>query len=198
MSAQQPATPMSHDGVVNPIVHAELSWLLSQPLPQRRDRILVTLAGVLPDLDGLGILAGPEAYSRFHHQLAHGYLAAGTLAVAVALLGRKRLWAVPLALVAFHLHLACDLAGSGPDWPLFYFWPTSMKSWMWSGQWDLASWQNGVIGVTASVLCLATAFRLRRTFVELFSLRADAQVVRALWLRFAKREPPASDAATTA
>ncbi len=176
---------------VNPIVHAELSWLAAQALPDRRDRVVVTLAGVLPDLDGLGIVFGPEVYARFHHQLSHGYLAAGVFGLLAALLGRRKGRTALLALATFHLHLLCDLAGSGPDWPIYYFWPTSMREWMWSGQWDLASWQNGVIGVIASVLCLATAFRWRRTVVELFSLKADAEVVRALWRRFAGKEPPA-------
>jgi inner membrane protein len=49
---------------VSPIVHAELSWLVAQGLPDRRDRILVTVAGVAPDLDGLTILGGIDTYAE--------------------------------------------------------------------------------------------------------------------------------------
>ena len=36
----------------------------------------------------------------------------------------------------------------------------------------------------ASFTCLGMAFPFRRTIVELFSLRGDAAMVRALWQRF--------------
>ena len=61
---------------MNPIVHAELSWLGAQKLFDRRDRMLVTLAGVLPDLDGLTLLGGEELYGKWHHVLTHGALSA--------------------------------------------------------------------------------------------------------------------------
>jgi hypothetical protein len=59
-----------------------------------------------------------------------------------------------------------------------------MREWFWDGQWDLASWQNSVIGLGATLLCLACALRYRRTIVELFSPRWDAEVVRTLRARF--------------
>ena len=61
---------------MNPIVHAELSWLAAQWLPHRRDRILVVLAGLAPDLDGLSILGGLASYDRWHHVATHGAAAA--------------------------------------------------------------------------------------------------------------------------
>ena len=169
---------------MNLIVHAELSWLVAQALPDRRDRLIVTAAGVLPDLDALSLLGGVEAYGRYHHLLTHGFCAALVVAALCASLSKRRLRAALFGALAFHLHLMCDLAGSGPDWPLFYLWPASGEAWYWAGQWNLASWQNGVIGVAASVACLATAFPLRRTIVEIASTRGDAAVVRALWQRF--------------
>ena len=50
---------------MSPITHALTGWLLSQPLPETRDRRLVTLAAVIPDVDGLPLLAGQEAYATF-------------------------------------------------------------------------------------------------------------------------------------
>ena len=169
-------------------MHAEIAWLTSLGLRSRRDRILVTVAGVAPDLDGLALLGGEQAYGTYHHLLTHGFVAAlATTAICAGLADQRRHTAL-LALLAFHLHLLCDLAGSGPGWPLYYFWPVNRDEWMWSGQWDLASWQNSVIGMTATFLCLAAALKFRRTFVEVFSLKWDGEVTRALRQRFLKEK----------
>ena len=61
----------------------------------------------------------------------------------------------------------------------------------WSGQWNLASWQNSVIGMAVTVLCLSAALWAGRTPVEVFSLKADSKVVVALRQRFGKKAPVA-------
>lgn len=174
---------------MNPIVHAELSWLTGARLTERRDRVLITLAGVVPDLDGLTLLAGEEAYSRWHHLLTHGIVAATICAVAFGALAKQRVLVGALSFVAFHLHLLCDLAGSGPGWPIWYLYPFSQHETMWSGQWNLASWQNSLIGLAATVAVLWCALPLGRTAVELFSVKTDGKVVGALRARF-RRTPP--------
>jgi hypothetical protein len=174
---------------MNPIVHAELSWLLTLRLRERRDRVLVTLAGLAPDVDGLTLLGGEALYGRYHHVLTHGYLAALVTMALCTALARQRLWVAGLSLAAFHLHLLCDLAGSGPGWPIHYYFPHSMKEWFWKGQWNLASWQNTLIGLAATLACLACALRWRRTAVELLSTRWDAEVTRTLRRRFLGETP---------
>lgn len=170
---------------MNPLIHAELAWLTALHLRERRDRILVTCAGVAPDLDGLSLLGGVELYGQFHHVLFHGYVGALITAGVATAFARQRLRVAGLALIAFHLHLVCDLAGSGPGWPIHYGWPTSDAEWFWNGQWDLASWQNAVIGLAVTLACLATALLgRRRTFVEVFSTRWDQEVVATLRKRF--------------
>lgn len=171
---------------MNPIVHAELSWLGAQKLLARRDRVLVTLGGVLPDVDGLSILAGENLYAKWHHVLTHGFVSAFVISGLLALFATRRLAVFFLALAAFHLHLLCDLLGSGPGWPLYYFWPFSRLEWFWDGQWDLASWQNSLIGLAATLAVLACAVPFNRTAVELFSLKVDAKVVDAIRRRFGK------------
>lgn len=170
---------------MNPLVHAELSWLASQRLADRRDRLLVTVAGVIPDLDGLTLLGGVDFYGQWHHVLTHGALSALVLCALLTLFARKKLAVFLLALGAFHLHLLCDLLGSGPGWPLDYLWPFSRVETYWSGQWDLASWQNTVIGLVTTLAVLACAVPLGRTIVELFSVKYDAEVVKVVhkWLR---------------
>lgn len=56
--------------------HLAISWLIGHSLVERRDRRLVAWSGVAPDLDALSLLAGPAAYSQYHHVLTHGLLAA--------------------------------------------------------------------------------------------------------------------------
>jgi hypothetical protein len=172
---------------VNPIVHGEFGWLVAIPLRERRDRILVTVAGVAPDLDGLTILASQDAYARWHHLLTHGAIAAAVTAVLVGAAAKQRMLAALLALAAFHLHLICDLAGSGPGWPIYYLGPFVETGVSWSGSWELVSWQNTVIGLAATLACLACALPYGRTLVEVFSTRADQAVVKALRARFSPR-----------
>jgi hypothetical protein len=59
-----------------------------------------------------------------------------------------------------------------------------MREWFWQGQWDLASWQNGLVGLVATLACLASALYQRRTAVELLSVRWDGEVTRTLRRRF--------------
>ncbi len=169
---------------MNPIVHGELSWLLAQGLAQRRDRLLVTAAGLIPDLDGLTLLAGEDAYGRWHHLVTHGLAAGVGTALAVAAAGKQRARAALLAFAAFHLHLLCDLAGSGAGWPIYYWGPFDEHGFGWAGAWELASWQNSVIGLAATLACLGCALVLGRTVVEVFSVRGDAAVVATLRRRF--------------
>lgn len=104
---------------------------------------VVALAGVLPDLDGLGIVADvfnhlvrhkeTACYQDFHHFLMHGALGAAVVSAALACFARRRGRVAILALLVYHLHLLCDLVGSrGPDpgdkWPIWYLAPLSRAS----------------------------------------------------------------------
>ena len=110
---------------VYPLVHGELSWLTAQRLTHRRDRALVTVAGVIPDLDGLTQLGGVDLYGKWHHVLTHGIIAAVGFSLLLTTFSKERLKVLGLTFLAFHLHLLCDLAGSGPGWPIFYLEPFS-------------------------------------------------------------------------
>jgi inner membrane protein len=180
---------------MSPITHFFLGWLVGNGDAEnrRRDRVVISLAGVAPDLDGLGVV--PELltahsshrlfwYTEYHHVLAHNIGAAAlTSAVGYAL---TRSWKTALlACASFHLHLVCDIAGSrGPDgyqWPIPYLLPFSNR-WQltWSGQWPLASWQNLVITLFAMAFCLVIAWRRGRSPVEVFSSAADSGFVFAI------------------
>ena len=110
---------------MHPPTHLALSWLVGHRLRERRDRVLVAWAGLAPDLDGLTLVAGEMAYGRWHHVLTHGLVAALLVTGMVACVAQQRTKAAILALVAFHLHLLCDLLGSGAQWGIVYLYPVS-------------------------------------------------------------------------
>jgi inner membrane protein len=175
---------------MNPVIHGCVGWLVAQPLPRRRDRALVTLAAVAPDLDGVGLLVSEDLYLAWHHRLAHGALWAVATAVAVGVATRSPRAAL-VAVVAFHTHIVMDLVGSGPGWPILYGYPWTDTEWLPSWQWNLASWQNFVFALFTLGACVGLGVTRGRTPVELCSARVDAQVVEALRARLLRRRPGA-------
>src|SRR5262245_26818452 len=123
---------------MSPITHFLASWTVADGARLRgRDQALVTWCGVLPDLDGLGVLVDwsnrllgrPTSwYVEYHHALLHGLLGAIVIPAALSALAVKRLRVFAIGFVAAHLHFLCDLVGSrGPDvddvWPIRYLAP---------------------------------------------------------------------------
>ncbi|HOX07662.1 MAG TPA: metal-dependent hydrolase [Planctomycetota bacterium] len=177
---------------MTPPAHFLAAWLVANAGgTNRRDRTLITIAGVLPDLDGFGYL--PEAltassaeplhwYGDWHHVLFHNGLTGLVCAGLVLLVARQRWRTALLVLAAFHVHMLMDLAGSkGPDgdqWEIPYLLPFS-DAWQltWSGQWPLDSWTNKLIGV--GMLAAAILLARIRGFspFEIVSARADRAFV---------------------
>lgn len=180
---------------MHPPVHLALSWLVGHRLSERRDRRLVTWSGVLPDLDALSLLGGVAAYSKYHHVLTHGLIAALVGAGLWMALARQRWKVLVLSLIAFHLHLACDLIGSGAQgepWSIYYFYPFSWYEIYTSHGWDLASPQNAVVWLLAVAATIWIGVVQGRTFVETFlPAKADAAIVATLRKVFARRQTEA-------
>ncbi|HEX3624261.1 MAG TPA: metal-dependent hydrolase [Verrucomicrobiae bacterium] len=185
---------------MSPITHFFMGWAVANSVPSlgKRDRAIVTLASVVPDLDGLGIIAEKLTqnsshplywWSDYHHVLGHNLGFALVVTVLAAIIARQKLKTTPLAFFSFHLHLVADLVGArGPDgqqWPIPYLLPFSNKLQLtWAGQWALNAWPNVVI--TALLMLLALVLARRRGFspLEMFSAKADAALVSALRSRF--------------
>jgi hypothetical protein len=182
---------------MSPITHLLASWIVAAKTTDNlRDRRLVTLAGVAPDLDGLGIvldiLNGSFArgqvyyYPEYHHWLAHGLPAALLCPAILALFGRNRWQVFWLALLVFHLHLLCDLVGSrGPGagdlWPIYYLGPFSRNpTWIWKYQWAVDAWPNRLLTVGLFGWSLWLAARCGDSFVGVFNRRLDGVFVRVL------------------
>lgn len=185
---------------MSPITHLLTGWVLGSATGlNRRARAVVTVACVIPDVDGLGII--PELltrnsrrpllwFSEYHHDL-HTLLFAAIVSLLVfVVLGRS--WPLAgLAFAGFHVHLLEDLVGSrGPDgyvWPIPYLFPFSSRgTWAWQGQWQLNAWPNVAltIGLLFVTLWIAVAHGI--TPVDLFSREADQAIVATLRRRFSK------------
>jgi len=192
---------------VNPITHFLIGWTVGEVagLKSRRDRALVSLAAVVPDLDGFGVIAEKATlaleweepllwWTLYHHTLCHN-LGFGLLVTAVAaVVADRRALAAPLALLTFHLHLVADLVGArGPDgylWPIPYLLPFSDAwVWSWDGAWALNAWPNIAVTIVLLALAMRWAWARGHSPVELFSPRGDAAFIATLRERFGS--PPA-------
>jgi inner membrane protein len=168
---------------------------------ERRDRALVTLAAVIPDADGLGILTGIasqnqeaaiDLYMQYHHVLAHNIFFGLLLTAFVYTISKRKVLTTLLVLLSLHIHLLGDLlSGRGPDgaiWTISYLFPVLTDVQLsWSGQWELNAWPNVVITAAALLLTLYIAWRRGFSPVSIFSISADRAVVATLRNRFPRR-----------
>lgn len=186
---------------MNPITHFLIGWTVAETagLKSRRDRALVALAGVVPDLDGLGVVAEKATlaagweepllwWTLYHHTLCHN-LGFGLMLTVLAVLLAERKVVAPLVLLTFHLHLLADLVGArGPDgylWPIPYLLPFSDAwEWTWDGSWALNAPPNVALTVVLLALAMRWAWARGHSPVELFSKRGDEAFVRTLRERF--------------
>ena len=183
---------------MSPVTHFFTGWVFANCFNLgRRDRALVTLACVAPDVDGLGII--PELLTRtsthpllwftlYHHSLHNLTFALVIAAIAFALAAQKWKTAL-LALLSFHIHLFEDLLGSrGPEgyqWPIPYLAPfSSSLQLVWRGQWGLNAWQNIVITIVLLLITLWLAWRRGFSPLEMVSARADSVLVETLRRRY--------------
>lgn len=151
--------------------HILSGWCVAGLVPglTARDRLLCMVAATAPDLDGLGILFGREAYWDYHHVLGHS-LAFAVVAAAVLAAFSVRKWAgfaVYLALA--HLHFLMDYWGSGPGWGIAYGWPFLKPPagvWMNPAPWEFDGWQNKAAAAAFLIWTLLIVRLYRRTPLE--------------------------------
>ncbi|MCP5199954.1 MAG: metal-dependent hydrolase [Gammaproteobacteria bacterium] len=166
--------------------HLGLGWLLGARLGERRNRRIVGLAGLAPDIDivvyPLAWLAGGcdldhafAVYAGVHHRYTHGIvfaLAAGLLAWRLAA-GRQRVRVALLSVLAVALHLAGDVIASGPAWPVYPLWPWSDLAWGVAWSWNASDWRNVTLSALAVVMALGWSYRRGHSPLECVSYRAD-------------------------
>jgi inner membrane protein len=182
---------------MSPITHLMVGWVgLERIQPTARDKALVVLAGLAPDVDGLGIIVDfatrvlglPETdyYQAFHRLYGHGLPAALVIAALAGALGTRRRAVAAWAFVSVHLHFLCDLIGSRGNaaediWGIYYFAPiTRAYAISWSGQWPLVGWQNTAISAVLLAIMMMNAATSGYSPVGWLSERADAAFVATL------------------
>ncbi len=183
---------------MSPVTHFLTGWVLANCARlDRKERALVTLACVAPDVDGLGIV--PELLTRnslhplnwftlYHHRL-HNLTFSLIVAALAAFLAHQKWKTGWLVLLSFHVHLFEDMLGSrGPDgyqWPIPYLSPfSSVVQLSWGGQWALNAWPNVVITIALLLFTLWLVWRRGFSPLEMISTRADKAFVAALRNRF--------------
>ncbi len=184
---------------MSPVTHFLVGWLVANSVDlSRKERAAVTVASVVPDIDGIGAIAETLTrgwdhpllwYSKYHHVLAHNLGFALVVAGVSFMVATRRWKTAALALVSFHLHLLGDLIGGrGPDgypWPIHYLLPFSGAwQWTWQGQWDLNAWPNFLITIAALGATLYLAWNRGYSPLEMVSASADRTFVETLRHRF--------------
>ena len=170
---------------MTPGAHLLISWLCTvEVLNKRRERTVVALSGMAPDIDGLGIIVDKltgltNYYQAYHHYLGHSIFSAfiiASLASAIATAQRKLVWL--LSFFVIHVHVICDVIGSkGPDgyqWPVYYLYPFIPDYELtWQYQWELNAWQNYVIIAGLIGANFYYASKMRITFLEVISSKLN-------------------------
>jgi inner membrane protein len=189
---------------MNVIEHFFIGWCIANTSrdPGRRERVLITAAAVIPDVDGLGMLVEIPTrntshpllwWTEYHHILAHNIGAAIIVTAAAYFIARQQRWLTALlAFIAFHSHIVGDIIGArGPDgyqWPIPYFLPFARYPELsWKGQWALNAWPNFVITAIALAITFRLAWSRGHSPLEMFSARADEIFVSTLRARFTRR-----------
>lgn len=181
------------------VTHFLVGWVVANSGDlNRRERAAVTLSCIIPDIDGVGIIAekltqGSDHpirwWSEYHHVLAHNLCFGLFVAVVVFCMARKKWLTTSLAFVSFHLHLLGDIVGArGPDgfhWPIQYFFPFS-NAWeiTWQGQWAINAWPNFVITSVALLITFFLAWKRGYSPLEMLSTSADRAFLKTLQNRF--------------
>ncbi len=159
--------------------HVLSGWVVASAVPSLtpRERLLAMAAATAPDLDGLAIVAGRDAFETYHHVVGYNlFFGVLVAAVLVAWSSHKGTMAV-LALGLFHLHLVMDSFGSGCDWGISYLWPLVQREWVNPWRWEFFSWQNLVAAYGLVLVTILIAIRQGRTPLEAIAPSLDRQLV---------------------
>ncbi len=184
---------------MSPVTHLLLSWSIANTTRiSRRERALVTIAGVVPDFDGAGLILdifshGPgqqsSLWDKYHHVLGHNIGFGLFLCLLTFVFSTRRRATSLLVFMSFHIHLLGDLLGSkGPDgyqWPIPYLLPFSDEwQWIWAGQWQLNAWPNFVVTFVTGFIMFYLAWKRGVSPIEIVSVKANDTFVSTLRNRF--------------
>jgi len=158
--------------------HLLIGWHLSQFSGlERRERIAIALAAVIPDVDALPRLAGQEWYEWAHHTFGHSLLFGGALVAAAWWWAGDRPGRRRFALfcgLAFLSHLLADLFGT--MWQIYVFWPFSSYGLTTPYSWWLGDWRNRAILLGLLAAAVPSMLVFRHSPLELLNADLDRLV----------------------
>lgn len=185
---------------MNPVEHFLIGWCVASTSSElnTRERLMITAAAVIPDIDGLGMLVEIPTrdtdhpilwWTDYHHILTHNIASAAVVTLIAFAFAKNRWLTALLACVSFHTHILGDVIGArGPDgfqWPIPYLLPFSRTpELLWEGQWALNAWQNMAITAGALLVTFYLAWKRGYSPLSMFWQRGDQEFVRALRMRF--------------
>lgn len=189
---------------MSPITHFLASWVVADTvLEDDRDKFLVAMAGILPDIDSFGVvcdlvspaLGGPSTnlYADLHHFLFHGLAGITALSVVLAWKAKEKAKVFWWAFLVAHFHCLCDFVGSrGPTdtledlWPIYYLGPFSREygAFLWQDQWKLNGWQNVSFTLALLAWVFYAAWKFDRSPLRPLWPKAHAEFVKTLRRRF--------------
>ncbi|MGD9081171.1 MAG: metal-dependent hydrolase, partial [Desulfobacterales bacterium] len=86
---------------MQPITHFLASWTVASiPRLESRDRIIITLAGISPDVDGVGLVVELATehtqqpllwWSKYHHVIGHNLIFGIVISLTAAAIAKRRL-----------------------------------------------------------------------------------------------------------
>lgn len=184
---------------MSPVTHLFTSWLVANfsKKIERRDGWIVVLAGISPDIDGIGIIIElgtrysdtPKYwFSEYHHSF-HNIGFCMLWIILAVMFSRRKFQTMLLVIVAFHLHILADIVGSrGPDgyqWPIPYLLPFSNSvQLVWDGQWELNAYPNFLITIGELFIMFYLSIKRGYSLLFLVSTRVDQAFVNTLRQRF--------------
>lgn len=159
--------------------HVLSGWVAASLIPKLtpRDRALAMIAATAPDLDGLSIVMGREAFETYHHVVGHNVFFGLLVTTIITTLSNQRRTMAWLSFGLFHLHLVMDSFGSGRDWGISYLWPIVAREWVNPWRWDFVSWQNMVAAYGLVLVTIVIAMRQGHTPLETVAPNLDRQLV---------------------
>jgi len=164
---------------LSPVAHLQYGWWFAHWGEfDRRERAAIALAGAAPDLDGLSLLAGNDAFHRYHHILFHNLGAVLGVATLAGILFRRRPFAWLLTVFAFAMHPVEDYVTVG--WAQFPWRPFAASAVNLADH--LPAWLvQGVFQTVAMLFILGMTVRIYlrhgRTPLEILSPALDRLLV---------------------
>jgi len=101
-----------------------IAWIVAVLLIKDvKDRRLVVIAGVIPDIDAILLLVNEELFYEYHHTIGHSFLFGIPLALLFSAKAKQRFPVFFGCMAAFSLHILADYFGS--NWPIPLLYPLS-------------------------------------------------------------------------